>query len=597
MHRSPASPAALMVAALLTLTHVVTEARADDASDNLQAGRDALGRGDGPAAVSLLESALLAASAGDRPAVLGELRLAYQRAASQAEAAGDARRARSYRENLQIIDRPRGSAGVTPVGDGPTPAPKVPTPAGSPPTAPQGPDPLPAPSPPEPPALDAPASPPSDQPREGDDSTVRPPTDEAVAPASDIPGGTEPPGAPVVPAPAPIEEPESADPPSWAEVLRAADSKFLEQEYDEAGRIYEGLAARDQLPEAHRPVWAYCRFIAVARKINSQPSSPEEWASIHAEIREIRALTPPEIWFSEYLRRLAAERSGVAGARPSGFIVRGQSDSEGPAGVIESAAEVGSWKVMETENFRIFHADAELADGIARSAERSRTELLRYWDGSEADAPWSPRCDLYVYPDATIFTRMTGQEGDSPGFSTMGLSGGRVVARRINLRADHGDLVESVVPHEVAHVVLADLFPTRQIPRWADEGIAVLAEPNGAQAGRLAVLDGPIASGKVFLTGQLMTASMPDGRYWDLFMAQSASLARYLIQLDSPGRLVAYLRETHNIGAEAALRKVYGFEDFDDLHARWLSHSRREATASASPGGIASRSGEAVRVQ
>jgi hypothetical protein len=248
---------------------------------------------------------------------------------------------------------------------------------------------------------------------------------------------------------------------------------------------------------------------------------------------------------------------------------------------------------METETFRLFHADAVLADRIARQAERARSDLLRYWTGSEPSLPWTPRCDLYVYPDATIFSRVTGQPADSPGFSTMGLSGGRVVARRINVRADHESLVNAVVPHEVAHVVLADLFPTQQIPRWADEGIAVLAEPSETQASRLSHLDGPLATGRVFRSGQLMTASMPDGRYWDLFMAQSASLARYLIQLDSPDRLVSFLRESERLGVEPALRRVYGFEDFDDLHARWLSHSRRSPVAAA----IATRPEESAQAR
>lgn len=611
MHRSPASPAALMVAALMLISAVVPQAGAQGTPDDLQAGREALGRGDGPTAVSLLESALLTASAADRPALLDDLRLAYERAAAQAEAAGDTRRARSYRENLQIISRSQRPSRGTPAeatsSDKTSTSPPVPESPNAPASPPSAPPALEIRPPgdlatdPRPAADLERESPAPETPPGGTSSTDRPLADEEVAPSSDVqvePEAQEPPSVPQPdPTPAPIEAAGTATPPSAAELLLAADAAFRGQKYEEAGRIYEGLAAKDQLPEAHRPVWAYCRFIAVARKINAQPSSPAEWASIHAEIREIRALTPPEIWFSEYLRRLAAERSGAAGARPSAFIVRGQSSPEDPARGGESARAVGSWQVMETANFRIFHADGALADRIARRAEQARSELLRFWSGSEPASPWSPRCDLYVYPDATIFARVTGQPGDSPGFSTMGLSGGRVVARRINLRADHEGLVDAVVPHEVAHVVLADLFPTQQIPRWADEGIAVLAEPDGAQSGRLAHLEGPLSSGRVFRSGQLMTAAMPDGRYWDLFIAQSASLTRYLIQLDSPGRLVSYLRESHQLGAEAALRKVYGFEGFDDLHARWLAHSRRAATASASAGSVASRPGESDRVR
>ncbi len=50
----------------------------------------------------------------------------------------------------------------------------------------------------------------------------------------------------------------------------------------------------------------------------------------------------------------------------------------------------------------------------------------------------------------------------------------------------------AILPHEVTHVVLADLFTTQQIPRWADEGIAVLAEPNAEQEIRAAELQEPL---------------------------------------------------------------------------------------------------------
>jgi hypothetical protein len=33
------------------------------------------------------------------------------------------------------------------------------------------------------------------------------------------------------------------------------------------------------------------------------------------------------------------------------------------------------------------------------------------------------------------------------------------------------------LPHEITHVVLADRFNTKPMPRWADEGMAVLTEP------------------------------------------------------------------------------------------------------------------------
>lgn len=592
MNRPLAPTSAVLAAALLSLSTAFagSAALALDTTADLKAGREALDRGDGPTAVSLLESVLLTVPSGERGAVLDDLRRAYERAASQAEAAGDSRQARSYRENLQIINRARRSANPAP----PTPAP--------------GSEPVAEPSnPPAVPALDDPIPPPDSSgliPVE-DDSSILADADAESERLIDIPDPiSSPPVTSPSPAPAPtptptptpidpieaIEAPKSdpsagrtstpTSPPTSApdpnlavaEMLRSADVAFRSQKYEEAGRVYAAMAQRGMLPESHKSVWAYCRFVAVARRINAQPGSPAEWSAIHAEIREVRALAP-EIWFSEYLRRLAAERSAAVGARPSGFVVRGQSGSAG------NSSATGAWQVLESENFRVYHVDPELAERLSRRAEHARAELFRYWTGSEVASNWSPRCDIYLYPDASIYSQMTGQAIDSPGFSTMGLNGGRVVARRINLRADAEGVVDAVTPHEVSHVVTADLFPRQQVPRWADEGMAILAEPTEAQETRLADLDSPLSSGRVFGTGPMMTSPAPDNRFWELYMAQSASLTRFLVQLDSPARFLTFLRDAERLGPEAALRSSYGFEKFDDLHSRWVSYAQRGRSA------------------
>ncbi|WP_169975233.1 peptidase MA family metallohydrolase [Tautonia rosea] len=577
MHRLNAPTAALMAAALLSLSAAITHAQAADPPEELKAGREALSRGDGPAAVTLLESALLAVASADREAVLDDLRRAYERAAAQAEAAGDTRRARQYRENLLIINRsrrtsdpstttPSDEAASSDLSETTAPSPKPEAPLDSP----ESPPPAPSEEQPKPileieePTIVA-------QPAPIAQSSALEPSAAATLNLQRENVASE--AEPIAIDPGPSPE-SSTSPPggqTLSDVLRSADAAFRSQKYDDAGRVYAMLAQRGQLPESHKPVWAYCRFVAVARRINAQPSTPAEWSAIHAEIREVRALAP-EIWFSEYLRRLATERSAAVGARPSSFIVRGQSES---SETTKSAPS--SWQILETENFRIFHVDPTLANQLARRVENARDQLYHYWNLSALARSWSPRCDLYVYPNASIYARMTGQPADSPGFSTLDLSRGRVVSRRINLRADADRLLDAVAPHEVSHVVLADLFPGQQIPRWADEGMAILAEPIDAQEARLANLDLSLSSGRVFRTGAMMGASSPRERDWDLFMAQSTSLTQYFIQLDSPKRFLIFLRESQRLGTESALKTVYGIESTDELHSRWLAHARRTA--------------------
>jgi hypothetical protein len=139
----------------------------------------------------------------------------------------------------------------------------------------------------------------------------------------------------------------------------------------------------------------------------------------------------------------------------------------------------------------------------------------------------------------------------------------------------------------VTHVVLADVFNEQQIPRWADEGMAVLAEPAAEQEGRASDLTAPLAERRVFQLGQLMSIDYPEAKHWSLFYAQSVSLTRFLVGQGTPAQFVAFVKATQSKGAEAALREVYKFEGLADLESRWrdfaLQQASQVASADASP--------------
>jgi hypothetical protein len=237
--------------------------------------------------------------------------------------------------------------------------------------------------------------------------------------------------------------------------------------------------------------------------------------------------------------------------------------------------------VRETPSFRILHDDPELADRAAEVAEAARDAQIRRWTGSAPRGPWTPRCELYLYPTARVFSQMTGQPEESPGFSTMGMNGGRIIARRVNLRVDHPNLLRAILPHEITHVVLADLFPQQQIPRWADEGMAVLSEPPSEQHLRAADLNEPLSSGRLFNLKQLMTMDYPEERFWALYYAQSVSLTRFLVEKGSPTQFVQFVQRSQQSGPDAELRRIYNIDGFADLQARWAAYAKSRSAESA----------------
>jgi hypothetical protein len=251
-------------------------------------------------------------------------------------------------------------------------------------------------------------------------------------------------------------------------------------------------------------------------------------------------------------------------------------------------AQAVAWQVHETANFRIFHCDTRLAESAGEAAEAVRTDQAKRWGSPAGQRPWTPRCEIYLYPNGKAFAQATGQPENAPGFSTMFTSGNRVTGRRTSLRADHPQLLAAVLPHEVTHVVLADLFTSQQLPRWADEGMAVLAEPSAEQNLRAAELHDALESGHVFDLSKLMSMmEYPDAKDWSLYYAQSISLTRFLVELGTPESFVQFVRELPRTGAEAGLRERYRISGFAELHDRWREYARKQLAELKQPRPVA----------
>ncbi len=230
----------------------------------------------------------------------------------------------------------------------------------------------------------------------------------------------------------------------------------------------------------------------------------------------------------------------------------------------------------ETPNFLIFHADSALAESAAGVAESVRTAQAKRWGSSAVQEAWTTRCEIYLYPNGKAFAKATGQPEASPGFSIIESDRKQITTRKVHLRADQPRLVEAVLPHEVTHVVVADLFTVQQIPRWADEGIAVLAEPESEQKLRAADLQESLSSGQVFELRQLMSTDTPKAKDWSLYYAQSVSLTRFLVEQGTPAQLIQFVRESGRKGAEAALREVYRIGGFEELQKQWQSYAHQQ---------------------
>jgi hypothetical protein len=231
------------------------------------------------------------------------------------------------------------------------------------------------------------------------------------------------------------------------------------------------------------------------------------------------------------------------------------------------------WHVTVTANFRLFHASPrDLAEKAIRTAERTRAALLRKWFGAAGD-DWLPRCDICLYPSADEFARQTGVPPHVAGFTNVRVEHGRPVVRRIELNGAVPDLVAAVLPHEVTHAVVAGRFGDENLPQWANEGMAVLAEPRAKIDGHLRQLPHLRDEEELFPTADLLRLQgYPAPHRVGAFYAQSVSLVEFLSRQKGPRTFTRFLRDGLEDGFATALDRYYGW-DFDQLERRWRDYA------------------------
>ena len=258
----------------------------------------------------------------------------------------------------------------------------------------------------------------------------------------------------------------------------------------------------------------------------------------------------------------------------------------GPAGIVDaSATSTGAtftqWQAT-SENFvvRNQHAGHDARE-VAAHCEAWRSKLQKYWCASEQPA-WSPKCEVVVHASGASYLAAVGA-GASRTFGSSMIKFGKdklgqqkqVARRLIDFRGDSAYGL-AAVPHEMTHVVIADLLEGRQPPRWADEGMAILADSHEKQMLHERDLTQGLVARSAFRVQELLTLdAYPHASRIPAFYGQSASITACLAKRDDPAKFVEFLRRSLDSGYDQALRDVYHLDNIAQLERHW--HAQRLA--------------------
>jgi hypothetical protein len=345
-------------------------------------------------------------------------------------------------------------------------------------------------------------------------------------------------------------------------LLAQAEKEFAGRRYREARLLFEKAHQADRsVTEGSGERWAYCRLYYAVEQLNQPNLDTARCRELEREV-QLAIQQAPRLEYAHQILGEIRKRTAPPEAGPPLFQHR-------PRGA-------DGWAMTETINFRVFHNQSrEYAEQVGRVAERTRAEMGRRWFGAPGP-DWEPKCDLYLHATGDDYNRATGVSGTSPGHSSIKAENGRVVGRRIDLHCDDPNLLPAVLPHEATHVVLAGQFGERMVPRWADEGVAVLSEPREKVERHLRNLARCRQEGQVFPLHQLMQLNdYPDPRWISAFYAQSVGLVEFLANEKGPQVFTAFLRDGLQKGYEPALQQHYGWKGFAELEQRWAGYLAR----------------------
>jgi tetratricopeptide (TPR) repeat protein len=363
--------------------------------------------------------------------------------------------------------------------------------------------------------------------------------------------------------PDPFADSNSAPAASNRDVLERARREYDAKNYDSANRLYDEanrLDSHGTVP--YRELWAYCKLYVANESLNKAGWIPPAEAEKEV-LAALNLSTSPELQRQgkQMLRVIQDRRIDIR----------------------HVPAEGQKWPEVETANFRvIYHECRDLAEQAARVAEMTRAATIRKWFGEEP-TPWETKCIIFLYPNGDFYARQTGEKKESPGHSTLRRDPAnleRVVKRQIDLHCDVADMLTHVLPHETTHVVLFNRFGQHLLPRWADEGMAILSEPREKIERYVKMIPSLRERHELFSASELMALgdNYPEARRITSFYVQSIALVDYLSsQKGGPEEFTRFVRNGLEGGFEKALQRHYSFRDFKDL----------EEHLSQSAGGVA----------
>lgn len=214
---------------------------------------------------------------------------------------------------------------------------------------------------------------------------------------------------------------------------------------------------------------------------------------------------------------------------------------------------------FQTANFVVTADSPAVAKAVAEEAEKWRAALAKHW----LEKP------LKNWPETCRIEVSTYNTGGS-GWTSYQKLGGKTVRVGIRMQGPPDRLLEYVLPHELTHAVLASALG-EAMPRWADEGAAMLSESESQKLRQSLVARQLVETGEMIPIRQLMQmAEYPQSKSrLHAFYAQSLTLTEFLISQGGQARFLEFVHDGRCENWDLALSQHYQWENVEALQGAW----------------------------
>ena len=219
-------------------------------------------------------------------------------------------------------------------------------------------------------------------------------------------------------------------------------------------------------------------------------------------------------------------------------------------------APSGSYR---TQNFIVQASSPQFAKQVGDEAERFRRELALRWLEHELP-PWPAPCPIRVQDAPNL----------GAGGATEYTPTGRGVRDfRMSIQGSRERILDSVLPHEVTHTILASHFG-QPLPRWADEGASTTVEHRVEKDRHEQMLREFLTHNRGIPMNQMFMMREYPSDILPLY-AQGFSVSRFLIAQGGHRKFIDFVGATLRGNQWThAVRENYGYESLAELQEYWL---------------------------